>query len=713
AIGRTFEEALQKGCRMLGDGIVGLVGNRLPRGVHDLGIEEPTPWRIFALAEAIGRGAGIAGLSRRTGIDPWFLQRVAHVCRVEREIRSGGWPVPRDLLREAKLSGFSDDQIGALQGRDADAVRDLRGKRGLRPAVKQIDTLAAEYPVKTNYLYLTYGGERDDLPLAAGRRKVLIPGSGPYRIGSSVEFDWCCVTAAQSLRRLGYDPVVVNCNPETVSTDYDAGHTLYFEELTLERLLDIWEKERPLGILLAFGGQIPNRLAMECHRRGLRVFGTDPRDIDRAEDRRKFSALMDRLGIQQPPWVRAASPAAARRFARAAGYPVLVRPSYVLSGSAMRVAADDDQLARYLEGAAAVSREHPVVVSKFIVGAKELEADAVAAGGNLLACAVMEHVENAGVHSGDATVVFPPQKTYLETVRRIQEIARRIAAALRITGPFNIQFLAVDNRVMVIECNLRTSRSFPFVSKVSGVDLVDLATRAMMGAPARPLPSSLLDLKHVGVKAPQFSYARIKGADPVPRVEMASTGEVACLGDDLPEAFLKAILATGFRMPEGRKVLLSIGTMEDKARFLDSARTLRRMGFRIYATRNTSRFLASEGIDNVRLYKIQERRKPSLLDWIEPGRLDLVINIPRNTDRQEASDGYQIRRRAADFGIPLVTNLQLAELLVKALAQKGLEDLQVKALDEYVGEPETVRLPKAAPARETRKPRRPLPAALL
>lgn len=708
AVGRSFEEALQKGCRMLGDGIRGLVGNRLPSGVPGLGLEAPTPWRMFALAEAIQRGAGVAGLSQRTRIDPWFLQKIAHVCRVERLLRENSWPPPADLLREAKVTGFSDGQIGALLGKEADAVRALRRRRGILPAVKQIDTLAAEYPVRTNYLYLTYGGEKDDLSPAEGNRKVLIPGSGPYRIGSSVEFDWCCVSAAQSLRRMGYEPVVVNCNPETVSTDYDAGHTLYFEELTPERILDIWEKERPLGCLLAFGGQIPNGLAMEFHRRGLRVFGTDPRNIDRAEDRRKFSSLIDQLGVNQPRWIQAESRREAKRFARRVGYPVLVRPSYVLSGSAMRVAADPDQLAEYLEAAAEVSLDHPVVVSKFIVGAKELEADAVASNGRILAVAVMEHVENAGVHSGDATVVFPPQKTYLETVRRIQKITGRIARALRITGPFNIQFLAVDNQVMVIECNLRTSRSFPFVSKVSGCDMVDLATRAMMGEEVAPLAWSMLDLNHVGVKAPQFSYARIKGADPVPRVEMASTGEVGCLGDDLPEAFLKALLATGFHIPTRRQVLLSIGTMQDKVRFLSSARVLDGIGFQIFATRNTSRFLASEGIDNIRLYKIHERRKPSLLDSIEPEKLDLIINIPRNTDRREMSDGYQIRRRAADFGIPLVTNLQLAELLVKAISQKSRDDLQVKAWDEYLDPRPVSRAPVSAssprPSSDSRPP---------
>ncbi|MEE8111560.1 MAG: carbamoyl-phosphate synthase (glutamine-hydrolyzing) large subunit [Acidobacteriota bacterium] len=684
AIGRNFEEALQKGCRMLDDGISGLVGNSLPRGVKGLGAVKPTPWRIFALAEAIGRGARLDDLSRRTGIDPWFLQRIASICKVENSLKKTAWPLRRDLLEVAKETGFSDPQIAGLVNRKAGEIRSLRDRLGVHPVVKQIDTLAAEYPVRTNYLYVTYHGRKDDLQPVSGNRKVVIPGSGPYRIGSSVEFDWCCVSAARALQRMGYDPVVVNCNPETVSTDYDSGHTLYFEELTPERIFDIWEKEMPLGILLAFGGQIPNRLAMECHRRGIRVFGTDPRDIDRAEDRKKFSALMDRLGVSQPPWIQATTVNQARRFARRVGYPVLVRPSYVLSGSAMRVAADAGQLGRFLAEAAVVSPQHPVVVSKFIVGAKELEADAVARAGSVLAMAVMEHVENAGVHSGDATVVFPPQKTYLETVRRIQEVSGRIAEALRITGPFNIQFLAVDNQVMVIECNLRTSRSFPFVSKVSGVDLVDLATRAMMGERVEPLAWSMLDLDYVGVKAPQFSYSRIKGADPVPHVEMASTGEVACLGNDLPEAFLKALLATGFHMPRRRHVLLSIGTMQDKARFLDSARLLHRLRYRIHATRNTSRFLESQGIPSVRLYKIHERRKPSLLEHIQPGKLDLIINIPRNTGRQEVSDGYVIRRQAADFGIPLVTNLQLAELLVKALSQKKWEDLLVKSWDEYV-----------------------------
>jgi carbamoyl-phosphate synthase large subunit len=685
AIGRCFEEALQKGCRMLGDGINGLVGNEfnIRQSLRDL--SRPTPRRVFALAEALGRGRSARDLHRLTGIDPWFLKKMGRIISIRDDLLEGrGQPLPIGLLRRAKEAGFSDEQIARFTGRRARDVARRRAAAGVVPVIKQIDTLAAEWPVRTNYLYLTYQGTEDDVAPSEDGRRVLILGSGAYRIGSSVEFDWCCVGAASALRRMGYSPVVVNCNPETVSTDYDMGHTLYFEELTFERIHDIWCKEKPLGILLAFGGQVPNNLALACERAGIPVFGTQPRNIDRAEDRHKFSSLLDRLGIPQPPWMEVTSLREARRFSRRVGFPVLVRPSYVLSGAAMRIAGDGATLDAALRGAADVSRAHPVVISKFIEGAKELEADAVAAHGVLLGVAVTEHVENAGVHSGDATVVFPPQKIYLETVRRIRAIAARLAKALYITGPFNVQFLAVDNEVMVIECNLRASRSFPFISKVSGVDFIDLATRAMMGADVRPIPESLLDLDYVGVKAPQFSFSRIKGADPALRVEMSSTGEVGCLGEDLPEAFLKALLSAGFRLPVRKQVLLSIGTLRDKTRFLPLAIALRKLGFTIYATRHTSRFLENHRVPNIRLYKIHERRKPSLLDYISPDRLDLIINIPAGYDRRELTDGYIIRRRATDFGIPLITNAQLAEMLVKSITLKRQVHLKPEPYDFYV-----------------------------
>jgi carbamoyl-phosphate synthase large subunit len=693
AIGRSFEEALQKGCRMLGDNVQGLVGNdfNIRQSLEDL--SRPTPRRVFALAEALRQGRSVDDLGRSTGIDPWFLSGMARIVRVAAEIGAAGGRLGPDLLRRAKQSGFSDDQIATLSGRPPEAIRRRREAADIRPVVKRIDTLAAEWPVRTNYLYLTYHGTEDERmtgdpseapPVSERGRPVLILGSGAYRIGSSVEFDWCCVSAAGALRRLGYAPIVINCNPETVSTDYDMGHTLYFEELTFERVLDIWTKEKPLGLLLAFGGQVPNNLALACARARLPVFGTQPADIDRAEDRHKFSSLLDRLGVPQPPWAEVVTHREAARAAGRLGYPVLVRPSYVLSGAAMRIAGDRPALQAALRGAAEVSRKHPVVISRYIEGAKELEADAVARRGRLLAVAITEHVENAGVHSGDATVVLPPQKIYLETVRRLRAITARLAEALRITGPFNVQFLAIDNEVMVIECNLRASRSFPFISKVTGVDFVDLATRAMLGEEVRPVPAAALDPDYVGVKAPQFSFSRIKGADPALRVEMASTGEVACLGDDLPEAFLKAIVAAGFRLPERRQALVSVGTLRDKTRFLPSARLMRRLGFTLYATRNTSRFLEDNGVPNVRLYKIQERRKPSLLDFIVPDRLDLIINIPAGLDRKELTDGYIIRRRATDFGIPLITNLQLAELFVKAIAAKRPEDLRARAYEDYL-----------------------------
>jgi carbamoyl-phosphate synthase large subunit len=687
AIGRSFEEALQKGCRMLGDNIVGLVGNdfNIRQSLQDL--SRPTPRRVFALAEALGRGASVDRLARLTGIDPWFLAKMRRIVDLRDEIVAARRALPPAVLRRAKEHGFADEQIARCTGRTAAAVAARRDRAGIRPVVKQIDTLAAEWPVRTNYLYMTYNGRENDLEPSDGSRKVMILGSGAYRIGSSVEFDWCCVSAAAALRRLGWAPIVVNCNPETVSTDYDMGHTLYFEELTFERILDIWRAERPAGILLAFGGQIPNNHALACARAGIPVFGTRPRDIDRAEDRHKFSTLLDSLGVPQPAWEEVRTRRAAERFAARVGYPVLVRPSYVLSGAAMRIASDTTGLRAALRGAAEVSRRHPVVLSKFVEGAKELEADAVAARGRLLAVAVTEHVENAGVHSGDATVVLPPQKIYLETVRRIKDITAALARALEITGPFNVQFLAQDNAVQVIECNLRASRSFPFISKVSGVDFVDLATRAMMGEPVQPVPASTLDLDYVGVKAPQFSFSRIKGADPALRVEMASTGEVACLGADLHEAFLKAILATGFRLPERRQVLLTIGSLRDKTRFLPSARLLHERGFTLYATRNTSRFLQDNGVPNIRLYKISERRRPSLLDYLVPGRLDLILNVPAGYDRRELTDGYIIRRRAIDYGIPLITNLQLAELFVKAVTGKTREDLLPAAYDTYLGGP--------------------------
>jgi carbamoyl-phosphate synthase large subunit len=691
AIGRSFEEALQKGCRMLGDGIRGLVGNEFNIRQSLKDVSQPTPRRVFALAESLARGRSVADLHARTGIDPWFLEKMRRIVALRGEIeaagrrRGGRGPLDAGLLRLVKQAGFSDEQIGVFTGRPSAAVARRRLAAGVVPVVKQIDTLAAEWPVKTNYLYMTYHGTEDDLVPADGERKVLVLGSGAYRIGSSVEFDWCCVSATEALRRLGFSPIVINCNPETVSTDYDMGHTLYFEELTFERIQDVCMKERPLGLLLAFGGQIPNNHALACAAAGIPVFGTRAEDIDRAEDRHKFSSLLDRLGVPQPAWAEVTSQREARRFAARVGYPVLVRPSYVLSGAAMRIASDDTALLAALKGAAEVSRRHPVVLSKFIEGAKELEADAVAARGKVLAVAVTEHVENAGVHSGDATVVLPPQKIYLETVRRIRSITAELARGLRITGPFNVQFLAVDNQVMVIECNLRASRSFPFISKVSGVDFVDLATRAMMGAEVRPVPASLLDLDHIGVKAPQFSFSRIKGADPALRVEMASTGEVACLGVDLADAFLKAIVAAGFKPPTRKQVLLTIGSLRDKTRFLPSARALREMGFTLYATRQTSRFLEDNGVPNVRLYKIHERRKPSLLDYITPNRLDLIINVPAGYDRKELTDGYIIRRRATDVGIPLITNLQLAELFVKSIASTKWEDLKVEPYDRYVG----------------------------
>jgi carbamoyl-phosphate synthase large subunit len=592
------------------------------------------------------------------------------------------------LLREAKRAGFSDAQIARLTRESIEEIRGRREAAGIVPCVKQIDTLAGEYPAQTNYLYLTYNGEEDDVAAGSLSNAVLVLGSGAYRIGSSVEFDWCAVNAAQALRRMGCRTVMLNHNPETVSTDYNECDRLYFDEISLETVLEICRRERPAGVVVSVGGQTPNNLALALAAQGVRILGTAAASIDTAEDRHKFSRLLDQLGIAQPPWQELVSEKDALAFARSVGYPVLVRPSYVLSGAAMGVAANDAELERYLRRATHVSPLHPVVLSKFLENARELEFDAVACGGELVASAVSEHVENAGVHSGDATLVLPPQRTYLETIRRIRRVSARIARALRIHGPFNIQFLAKGNDVSVIECNLRASRSFPFVSKVLGVNLIETAAAVMMG---RPVPvihgNSATDLDYVGVKAPQFSFTRLEGADPVLGVEMASTGEVACLGEDFEEAFLKALLSVGFRLPV-KSVLLSTGPIESKAAFLDSARALADLGVALYATRGTAAFLAEHGIAATRLHWPDEAASPNTLEFLAGRKLDLVINIPKSTAEQELANDYLIRRKAADFGIPLVTNIQLAQRLVEALSKKRFADLEVKSWQEYAGEEE-------------------------
>jgi carbamoyl-phosphate synthase large subunit len=669
AIGRSFEEALQKALRMLEAGGVRHVA--VENGELEKVLREPTPERIYVALEALRRGYTVEDIHRLSHIDCWFLQKLQHIVQLEQKLDIG----------EAKRAGFSDAQIAVLRNARPEEIRAQREAAGIVPCVKQIDTLAGEYPAQTNYLYLTYNGAEDDVVGGLGNA-VMVLGSGAYRIGSSVEFDWCAVNAVQALRRMGYKTIMVNHNPETVSTDYNECDRLYFEEITLESVLEIYRRERPLGVMVSVGGQVPNNLVMQLAAAGVRILGTPAASIDAAEDRHKFSRLLDKLDIAQPAWKELVSAPDALAFAESVGYPVLVRPSYVLSGAAMGVAANGAELERFLARATHVSPLHPVVISKFLENARELEMDAVACHGELVASAVSEHVENAGVHSGDATLVLPPQRTYLETIRRIKRISARIARALKIHGPFNIQFLAKGNDVAVIECNLRASRSFPFVSKVLGVNFIEIAAGVMMGAPVPVHNGSAMDLDYVGVKAPQFSFTRIEGADPVLGVEMASTGEVGCLGDDFEEAFLKALLAVGFRLPV-RSVLLSTGPIESKAAFLESARVLRDRGVKLFATKGTAAFLQANGVEATHLYWPDEAASPNTLEYISQRRLDLVINIPKHSGEAELANDYQIRRKAADFGVPLITNIQLAQRLVEALSKKRLADLEIKCWQEY------------------------------
>ncbi len=683
AIGRTFEEALQKGLRMLEIGADGLTGGAgiVFEDIEDE-IKSPSDERIFAIYQAFKNGMTVDSIHKLSHIDPWFLAKLQNIVAMEDEIASyEGRLLPEVLLLDAKRAGFSDRQIAFAQKSSEKEVRFTRRRLGFKPAIKQIDTLAAEYPARTNYLYCTYNGSEDDVE-PAGRGAVMVLGSGAYRIGSSVEFDWCCVNTVQSLRRLGFKTIMVNCNPETVSTDFDECDRLYFEELTFETVLEIYEREMPAGIVLAVGGQVANNLAMRLSDAGVRILGTQARSIDQAEDRHKFSKLLDELGINQPPWEELTKIEDAKEFAAEVGYPVLVRPSYVLSGAAMAVALNDDDLVRFLGKAAKVSHEHPVVISKFIMGAKELEIDGVAKKGELLAYVMSEHVENAGVHSGDATMVVPPQRTYLETVRQVKRIANRVAKALNINGPFNIQFLAKDNDVSVIECNLRASRSFPFVSKVCGTNLIDVATKVMMDWPVPEITLKPFNMEYVGVKAPQFSFTRLKGADPTLSVEMSSTGEVGCIGDDFEEAFLKAMISVGFKLPV-KTVLISAGTTENKADFLPYARTLLSMGVKILATDGTAKFLNDHAVKTEVVAWPNEKREGNAEDKIRAGGIDLVINIPKNYQKEELTNGYLIRRAAADFGVPLITNIQLAKRLVESLSRKSFDDLASKAWHEY------------------------------
>jgi len=683
AIGRTFEEALQKGLRMLETGAIGIVGNSGFKSENlDSDLREPTDERIFAVAQALEQGYAVEKIAKLTHINPWFIYKIRNIVEMNTNLgKFRNKALPADALLAAKKLGFSDKQIAIATARPEDEVRQIRAFGNIRPFIRQIDTLAAEFPAYTNYLYLTYNASRDDVNLA-DHNAVIILGSGAYRIGSSVEFDWSCVNCGQTLRRLGYNSIMLNYNPETVSTDYDESDFLIFDEISFENVVEIYTKFRALGVVVSMGGQIPNNLAFKLHQANVRILGTSPESIDRAENRRKFSDLLDTLNIDQPIWEEISSIDLAREFAGKYGYPVLIRPSYVLSGAAMAVASNDDELVQYLQKAVTISPEYPTVISKFLENAKEIEYDAVARNGEIVVYAISEHVENAGVHSGDATLVLPPQRTYLETVRRIRIIASKIARNLNINGPFNIQFIAKQNEVKVIECNLRASRSFPFVSKVLKRNFIDIATQVIMRVPLSPVPVALFELNHVGVKAPQFSFTRLQGADPTLGVEMASTGEVACLGDDFDEAFLKALISVGYRFPV-RSALISSGPIESKAELLESIRTLQNMNVKLYATGGTAKFLDANKVPVETLHWPLEKKEPNVVTYIKEGKIDLVINIPKSYQERELTNGYMIRRTAADFNVMLITNRQIARRYVEAISRIKTEDLKIRSWGEY------------------------------
>ena len=697
AIGRTFEEAMQKGLRMIGQGMHGFVGNNtkeIPTDELDKALKAPTDTRIFAISQALHAGYTIEQIHVLTKIDCWFLDKLQSIVRTSQRLGEVAAidKLPYELLLRAKRQGFSDFQIarfvladkGVKTGdKEALAVRSQRKQLGIVPVVKQIDTLAAEYPAETNYLYLTYSGTHSDINYEGDGRSVVVLGSGAYRIGSSVEFDWCGVNALQTIREQGYRSVMINYNPETVSTDYDITDRLYFDELTFERVLDILDLETPRGVILSTGGQIPNNLALKLHSQRIPILGTQAEDIDNAEDRHKFSAMLDELGIDQPRWQELTSLSDIDQFIAEVGFPVLVRPSYVLSGAAMNVCSNQEELYRFLELAADVSKEHPVVVSQFIEHAKEVEIDAVAQRGEIVAYAISEHIEFAGVHSGDATIQFPGQKLYVETVRRIKRISRQIAEALHISGPFNIQFLAKGNEIKVIECNLRASRSFPFVSKVLKINFIELATRIMLGQRVEKPNKSAFDLDYVGIKASQFSFARLQKADPVLGVDMMSTGEVGCLGDDTNEAVLKSMLSVGYRIPQ-RSVLLSTGGYKQKVDMLDAALLLHNKGYALYATQGTHDMLAENGIPSTLVFwPTDEGKQPQALDLLHERKIDMVVNINKNLTAGELTNGYRLRRAAIDLNIPLLTNARLASAFITAFCTLPIEDLQIKSWAEY------------------------------
>jgi carbamoyl-phosphate synthase large subunit len=693
AIGRTFEEAIQKGLRMIGLGMHGFVSNRnLSFSDIEKELSQPTDMRIFSIAEALENGFDVDRIWELTKIDRWFLYKLQNISNIKKELEGHESleSLPDMELLHAKINGFSDFQLARhILKPDNRAINEAmltvrrhRKSRGIVPYVKQIDTLAAEYPAVTNYLYLTYSGMEHDIWYENDKRSVIVLGSGAYRIGSSVEFDWCSVNAINTIRRDGLRGVMINYNPETVSTDYDMCDRLYFDELSFERVMDIIDLETPRGVILAMGGQIPNNLAMRLHRQGVPILGTPPESIDRAEDRHKFSSMCDMLDIDQPRWRELRSFEEINSFIDDIGFPVLIRPSYVLSGAAMNVVSNSSELVHFLELAASVSKEHPVVVSEFIEYAKEIEIDAVAASGEIVAYAISEHVEYAGVHSGDATIVFPPQKLYFETVRRIKRISREIARELNISGPFNIQFLARDNDIKVIECNLRASRSMPFVSKVLKTNLIELATRVMIGAQWEKPHKSVFDLDYVGVKASQFSFSRLAKADPVLGVDMASTGEVGCIGDSFHEALLKAMYSVGYRMPV-KAVLISSGPAKSKADLLEAVRLLERRGYTIFATRGTQQFLSNAGVAAKVAYWPDEQASPNTVELIRQRVVDLVINIPKDLSATELSNDYQIRRSAVDYNIPLITNARLASAFINAFCSVPESEMEIKAWDEY------------------------------
>ena len=696
AIGRTFEEAIQKGLRMIGQGMHGFVENKeLVIPDIDKALHEPTDMRIFVISKAFRAGYTVDQIHELTKIDRWFLQKLYGIMQTSKELHAFDmkgiqrWRIDPELIRRAKIQGFSDFQIARAIGLEEDPergmmqVRQFRKEHGILPVVKQIDTLAAEYPAQTNYLYLTYSGTENDVQYTGDHRSIVVLGSGAYRIGSSVEFDWCGVQALNTIRKEGYRSVMINYNPETVSTDYDMCDRLYFDELTFERVMDILELENPHGVIVSTGGQIPNNLAMRLDEQRVNILGTSAKSIDNAEDREKFSAMLDRIGVDQPRWKELSSMDDINAFVAEVGFPVLVRPSYVLSGAAMNVCSNQEELERFLQLAANVSKKHPVVVSQFIEHAKEVEMDAVANKGEIVMYAISEHIEFAGVHSGDATIQFPAQKLYVETVRRIKRISKQIAKELNISGPFNIQYLAKGNEIKVIECNLRASRSFPFVSKVLKINFIELATRIMLGLPVEKPNKNEFDLDYVGIKASQFSFNRLQKADPVLGVDMASTGEVGCIGDDVSEAILKSMLSVGLRIPE-KNILLSTGTAKQKVAMLDAAKLLTAKGYNLFATGGTHRFLEENGIPSTLVYwPSEEGKEPQALQMLHERKIDMVVNIPRDLSVGELTNGYKIRRAAIDLNIPLITNARLASAFIEAFCTLSMDDIQIRSWQEY------------------------------